>query len=213
MAEGPLSSLDASLPAAEPPAAPPAEAPPAASAQQPATSRPEPAAPLNSVSRGTSPLRAGASALLSGVRQEGGRYLLGPAGVSPTRRPAAGSLVSRRPQSPAPLPAPADVEEPEFTFALAESTRSTSPASPPFVGFSPQKSPLRESSQAQTVESELAPTAPARRYIHAAPGTQEEAVPGWVPRDARMPGGHDGPEEEAPEESSWYRWWVKARLC
>jgi len=85
----------------------------------------------------------------------------------------------------------------------------------------------------QTIDSELAPGAPARRYIHPA---EESAGPGPAPAPqaaagtaaareaeeeeeeeeahaARPVKEREGPELEDGPDQTWYAWWVKSRLC
>ena len=66
------------------------------------------------------------------------------------------------------------------------------------------------SRETQTVESELAASAPARRYINPGGGIAETDAQRVAA--ARL-AAQAVSAEEVEEEDSWLRWWYKARLC
>jgi hypothetical protein len=81
--------------------------------------------------------------------------------------------------------------------------------------------PPMVSRETQTVESELAASAPARRYIHGAeervapPGGPAAAKPAPPPRGGPNAAAFERvrPMDEEPDDGTWYDWWIRARLC
>jgi hypothetical protein len=81
----------------------------------------------------------------------------------------------------------------------------------------PPGRPQMVSRETQTIESELAPSAPARRYIGLNSAAGSEAAEGGGagrrrPRGAPPKPGDDSSGEEDAEDS-WLGWWAKSRLC
>ena len=132
--------------------------------------------------------------------------------------------------APPPLPVVSSLIPPTAAFQPA-----TAPASP--VQW--QRPPM-VSRETQTVESELAASAPARKYIHAGDGVSVVPPPGGrtslsngsAAADGDVGGpqspdskGKAGPANAAAFDrgqppahddecdESWYTWWIKARLC
>ena len=147
-----------------------------------------------------------------------------PAAPAPHSAPAAAPTAPMPPPPPqpqqqvvppvSPFGPPAPVPSPAPPHAASEQQWQQQWQRPPMV-----------SRETQTVESELAASAPARRYIHGAeervappggPGAPAAALPAPPPR-----GGPDAAafervrpmSDEEPDDGTWYDWWIRARLC
>ena len=147
---------------------------------------------------------------------------------APAPRPAAAAPAP--PQQPPPQP-----PQPQLVASQESSLPGGGPApgvpGPPQGMASEQQQwqrPPMVSRETQTVESELAASAPARRYIHSpedrvAPPGRPGAPPVPDPPSQQLRGGPGAaafervrPMADADQDAddgTWYDWWIRARLC
>ena len=151
---------------------------------------------------------------------------------APPAVPAPHSAPAAAPTAPIPPPQQQSQQQVAPPVSPSGPPVQVSPALPLAASEQPwqqqqqwQRPPM-VSRETQTVESELAASAPARRYIH---GAEERVAPpggpGGAPAAAQpAPPPRGGPDaaafervrpmsDEEPDDGTWYDWWIRARLC